>query len=209
MASVQAHNCNEATGHQSRRLDCLVRLVKLGADPALRDGYGCTPLHYSVWCGMANEMLFLLHVAPELLTMADERGNTPLHYAAFTVSLRMEDGKRPLDLARAVGFVEGAAELGSHTGVPTLKRLAMQRATSLNSLSLTRNLESQWDRSESDVANSTQSALSNSVMAGSVDTQSDWLQLLVGTEDLGDVFGFGVECCQCCISRETNLYRYA
>eukprot|EP01134_Creolimax_fragrantissima_P004865 CFRG4865T1 len=222
-----------------RRLQCLKRLVELGAKPNMPDTNRCTPLHYSVWCGMAAESLYLLQVAPQTLTMSDNRGNSPLHYAAFTaneeiiclllkngapinstnvwgetplhmaviacniqalrllirwganVTLRMVDGKTPSDLAEANGFVEGATVLNAVSRVPELKCLSMQMATK------------RWTQYQVQYMRQMKEATAICPNIEGEEVEEAVVQLLtVEGVDMRDSFGFGVECCGCCVEGE-------
>ncbi len=65
-------------------------LIKAGADPALPDNRQQTALHLAVLHNSFDFLAFLFKsLARDFISPVDERGNTPLHYAAANKDTRM------------------------------------------------------------------------------------------------------------------------
>ncbi|XP_015586738.1 ankyrin repeat and SOCS box protein 15 [Cephus cinctus] len=105
------------SNHRTEIEALIKRLLEAGADPALKNDRGETPLHECLECGALNTALLLMPHTPVDIT--SRYGETPLHIAARKNQLEMvarllehgEDpslqdagGNTPLHLASARGF---------------------------------------------------------------------------------------------------------
>ncbi len=101
-------------------------LLAHGADANRQDIYGWTPLMRAAHEGYEQTLGVLLAVRGLDLALVDERGRTALHHAAFSgradvvrslldagadPQVRDGDGRRPSELAKAVGFPQLASLL--------------------------------------------------------------------------------------------------